>query len=144
MGGSTLRSISANCGLRGSYYLENTPYRRRRQLSSRQLARSCRGKLAPQPSGLIYPHYSRGRGNLPERVEGRLRGPAWLPYQAHMRGLSAARDFDGAFLLEHPGLLDAFQRGVRHDAPVYGIDQHCGARSAWLAKVHEEVRMLAI
>jgi hypothetical protein len=70
---------------------------------SRHLPRPGRGKLAPHRSGLIYPHCSRRRRNLPERVERRPRRPAGLPYQARLPGLGAACDFDRAFFLYQPG-----------------------------------------
>jgi hypothetical protein len=58
--------------------------------------------------------------------------------------LCAVCDFDRAFVLYQPGLLDAFHRRTRHHAPVHGIYHHRRAASARLAKVHEEVRMLPI
>jgi hypothetical protein len=58
--------------------------------------------------------------------------------------LCAASDFDRAFFLYEPWPLDAFNRRARHHASVHGIHNHRRARSARLAKVHEEVRTLPV
>jgi hypothetical protein len=58
--------------------------------------------------------------------------------------LCTACDLDCAFFLYQPGLLDAFYRRARHDAPVHGIHHHRRAPSTGFAKVHEEVGMLPV
>jgi hypothetical protein len=58
--------------------------------------------------------------------------------------LYAACDFNRAFFLYQPGLLDAFHPRARHHAPVNGIHHHRRAQSAQFAKMHEEVRVLPV
>ena len=138
-----IRSLNTRCRVKGASCFCSAPQQNRR-LNSRHLPRPRRGKLSPHPSGLIHPHSSRRRRNLPERVERRPRRPAGLPYQARLHGLCAACNFDRAFFLYQPGLLDAFHSRARHHAPVHGIHHHRRAPSARLAKVQEEVRMLPV